>query len=149
MANILVIAGSVYGGAQYAAELAVEALQKKGHTAHMTETPTVDDVKSADNDVILLISSTTGAGDLPDNIVGFYSQLKEQFPLLPNKRYGVIALGDSSYGDTFCGGGRQLDELFGELQAVKVGERLEIDACETLQPEDVALDWVEGWSAKL
>ena len=149
MAKILIIAGSVYGGAQFVAEEAKELLEGKGHQVSMTESPTVADVKSDDNDTFLLISSTTGQGDLPDNLVSFASQLNDQFPLIPHKRYGVIALGDSSYGDTFCGGGKQLDALFTELQAVKLGERLEVDAGETLQPEDEALPWVEEWAKLL
>lgn len=149
MANILIIAGSVYGGAQFVAEQVQEQLEGKGHTVAVNSSPTVDDVKADSIDSILLISSTTGQGDLPDNIESFYVSMRDQLPMLTGKKYGVIALGDSSYGDTYCGGGRQLDELFGECQATKVGERLEIDACETLQPEDEALPWAEQWASQL
>ncbi|MFT4928805.1 MAG: flavodoxin [Phenylobacterium sp.] len=149
MANILIIAGSVYGGATYVAEQVQEMLESKGHQVSTTESPTVADVTDASNDTILVITSTTGQGDLPDNLVSFHSQLNSQFPLIPNKRYGVVALGDSSYNDTFCGGGKQMDALLGELTAVKVGERLEIDACEVLQPEDEAVPWAEQWEKLL
>jgi MioC protein len=149
MANILIIAGSVYGGAQYVAEQVQELLEGKGHQVSLTESPSIDDVKSASNDTLLMITSTTGQGDLPDNLVSFHSDLKSQFPLLPHKRYGVIALGDSSYGETYCGGGKQLDEIFAELQTVKLGEMLQVDACETLQPEDAALPWAEEWAGLL
>jgi flavodoxin len=149
MANILIITGTVYGGAQFVAEQVQELLQGKGHTVTLTEAPTVQCVKSDDNDTLLIISSTTGQGDLPDNLVKFYNELKDQMPLVPHKRYNVIALGDSSYGETYCGGGKQLDEMFAELQAVKLGEWLQIDACETLQPEDAAVPWAEEWAELL
>ena len=145
MANILIIAGSVYGGAQFVAEQVQELLQSNGHNVSLTDAPTVEQVKADDNDTILLISSTTGQGDLPDNLAPFVAQLNNTLPLIPYKRYGVIALGDSSYGDTYCGGGIKLDEQFSELQAKKLGERLQIDACETLQPEDEALQWTQQW----
>ncbi|MFT5164746.1 MAG: flavodoxin [Alteromonadaceae bacterium] len=149
MANILIIAGSVYGGAAYVAEQAMELLQGRGHQVSMTEAPKLADITSDANDTILVISSTTGQGDLPDNLVGFHAQLNDKFPLIPNKRFGVIALGDSSYGETYCNGGRQMETLFTELQAVKVGERFDIDACEVLQPEDEALPWIEQWEELL
>jgi flavodoxin len=149
MANILIITGSVYGGAQFVAEQIQELLQGQGHQVEVDEDPNIAVVQSSDNDTILLITSTTGSGDLPDNIITFASQVRDQLPQIPNKRYGVIALGDKSYGDTFCGAGKQLDELFSELSATKLGERLEIDACETLQPEDEALPWAESWAKLL
>ena len=149
MANILIITGTVYGGAQFVAEQVQELLQGEGHTVTLTESPTVQCVKSPDNDTLLVISSTTGQGDLPDNLVSFHNALKDEMPLIPHKRYCVIALGDSSYGATFCGGGKLMDEIFTEIQAVKLGEVLQIDACETLQPEDAAVPWAEEWAKLL
>ncbi|NQZ12008.1 MAG: flavodoxin, partial [Algicola sp.] len=49
----------------------------------------------------------------------------------------------------FCGGGKLMDEIFTEIQAVKLGEVLQIDACETLQPEDAAVPWAEEWAKLL
>lgn len=149
MANILIIAGTVYGGAQFVAEQVQAQLQGKGHQVSVSDSPTVDMVKDDAIDTFLIVTSTTGMGDLPDNIAPFHGNMKDQLPMLTGKRYGVIALGDSSYGDTYCGGGKQMDELFAECQAVKLGERLEIDACETLQPEDEALPWAEQWAEQL
>lgn len=149
MANILIIAGSVYGGAQFVAEQIQQLLQNNGHQATVTDSPTIEAVKDEAIDTYLVVCSTTGMGDLPDNVMPFFMQMKDQLPMLTGRRYGVIALGDSSYGDTYCGGGKQFDELFAECQAEKVGERLEIDACETLQPEDAALPWAEEWAGKL
>jgi flavodoxin len=149
MAKLLIIAGTVYGGAAYVAEQVQELLEGKGHQVEVTESPTVSDITSNDNDTILVISSTTGQGDVPDNLAGFYNDLNAQLPLIPSKRYGVIALGDSSYGDTFCNGGKQFETLLGELQATQLGKRFDIDACEVLQPEDEALPWIEEWEKSL
>ena len=149
MASILIIAGSVYGGAQFVAEQVQEQLEGQGHQASVTESPTVDDMLSNDNDTVLVICSTTGQGDLPDNVQPFYDDCRAKMPLIPNKKYSVIALGDSSYGDTYCGGGKLFDELMAELQGKKIADMLQIDACETLQPEDEALPWAESWAASL
>ena len=72
-------------------------------------------------------------------------QLRDQSPTLTKLRYGLIALGDSSYGDTFCGAGRALDELLADHGATRLGERLEVDAMETFMADDAAVPWVEEW----
>lgn len=38
---------------------------------------------------------TTGQGDLPDSIVPLYEGIKDMYQ--PHLRYGIIALGDSTY----------------------------------------------------
>ena len=96
-------------------------------------------------DLVLFCVSTTGSGDFPGNFVPFARALDERSPSLVGVRYGLIAMGDSSYGDTFCGAGRRLDEMLEGLGATRLGERLEIDAMETFMADDAALPWVEEW----
>ncbi|TKB49737.1 flavodoxin [Ferrimonas sediminicola] len=149
MARISILVGSVYGGAEFTAEQVCQALRDHGHQVAVSEAQSAQELLAEGSDAWLVITSTTGCGDLPDNLFPLFLSLKEQFPLLPKLRYGVIALGDSSYGETFCGAGRQFDELLAELTAVRVGERLQIDACETMEPEQVALPWVVSWQVQL
>jgi MioC protein len=82
-------------------------------------------------------------GELPDNLQPLYSAIRDQLPAallgLPG---AVIALGDASYGDTFCGGGEQMRELFGELGMREVQEMLRIDASESVTPETDAEPWL-------
>lgn len=66
----------------------------------------------------------------------------------PNLRYGVIALGDSSYVN-FCNGGKQFDALLQEQSAQRVGEMLLIDASENPEPETESNPWVEHWGTML
>jgi len=54
----------------------------------------------------------------------------------------VIALGDSSYGDTFCGAGEQIRELYAELGIREVLPMLRLDASETVTPEVDAEPWL-------
>ena len=72
---------------------------------------------------------TSGQGDLPDSIVPLFQGIKDSLGFQPNLRYGVIALGDSSYVN-FCNGGKQFDALLQEQSAQRVGEMLLIDASE-------------------
>lgn len=142
MQKIAIMTGSVYGGAEYVAEQAVVALQNKGYQAQWFNPAVLDAVLAYSADCWLVITSTTGQGDIPDSLFPFYAECRDRFPLLTNKKYAVIALGDSSYGDTFCAAGHQVNELLVELQGTAVAPILEVDAGETLQAEDVALPWI-------
>lgn len=142
MAKIALIVGTVYGAAQYVAEQAQPLLVELGHSAELFTDAKLDDVLKFDADIWLVISSTTGQGDIPDNLLPFYLDVKDRFPLLTNKQFAVIALGDSSY-TTFCGAGEQLQELLLEIQGTELAPMLRIDACETLEPETIALPWIQ------
>ncbi|WP_026375692.1 flavodoxin [Aestuariibacter salexigens] len=142
MADISIFVGSVYGNAQHVAEQAQQKLEEHGLEVDVFTDPDIDNFTNAN--AVVAISSTTGQGDLPPNVELFVSDLRDTFPLMNGKPFAVAALGDSSYGDTYCGGGRQFFELFTELQGSAVADMLEIDACETLEPEEEVVPWLEG-----
>ena len=97
---------------------------------------------------MLVVTSTTGQGDLPDSIVPLFQGIKDNLGFQPNLHYGVIALGDSSYVN-FCNGGKQFDALLQEQSAHRVGEMLLIDASEHPEPESESNPWVENWGTLL
>ncbi|HFO6474227.1 TPA: flavodoxin domain-containing protein [Escherichia coli] len=90
----------------------------------------------------------TAQGDLPDSIVPLFQGIKDTLGFQPNLRYGVIALGDSSYVN-FCNSGKQFDALLQEQSAQRVGEMLLIDASENPEPETESNPWVEHWGTML
>ncbi|MNE91896.1 Sulfite reductase [NADPH] flavoprotein alpha-component [compost metagenome] len=96
----------------------------------------------------MVITSTTGQGDLPDSIAPLFHAIRDRVGYQPELRYGLIALGDSSY-DNFCGAGRAFDALLQEQGATRVGEVLEIDAMEQPEPEVVSCPWVAKWGTLL
>lgn len=145
MPMLKIIVGTMYGGALDVAEQVKPLFEEAGYEVAIFDQPTLDDLIGSPTDLALFCVSTTGSGDLPGNIVPFARALEEQSPGLGSLRYGLIALGDSSYGETFCGAGRYLDELLEGQGAQRLGERLEIDAMETFMADDAALPWVEEW----
>jgi sulfite reductase (NADPH) flavoprotein alpha-component len=60
---------------------------------------------------VLLITSTWGEGDMPDNAISFWDAINQNgsSPKLDGVQYSVLALGDKNYGDTFCLAGKKLD----------------------------------------
>ena len=104
-------------------------------------TPAVFD----DDAVFLICSSTYGQGDVPDNARDFYKLLGEQRPDLRHGRYGVIALGDMTYAQTFANGGKRFDAILSQLGATRLGEVFCHDASTGTLPEDEAVPWAGEW----
>ncbi|WP_339768435.1 flavodoxin domain-containing protein [uncultured Paraglaciecola sp.] len=142
MSKVGIFVGSVYGNAQHVAEQVQELLTSKQLVSEIYDDPSVDDFKRCDS--YIFVSSSTGQGDIPPNLEFFVSDLKDIFPLMDQKPFAVIGLGDSSYCDSYCGAGEQLQALLLELQGKPVADMLKIDACETLEPEKEALEWIES-----
>lgn len=148
MAKIGIFVGTVYGNALLVAEEAEPLLQSQGHDVAIFEDATLAQWQNYSNDVALVITSTTGQGDFPDSIAGLFHEVKDKLGHQPTLRYGVIALGDSSY-DNFCGAGKTFDALLQEQGAQRVGELLLVDASEHPEPESVTSPWVEAWGKRL
>ncbi len=74
----------------------------------------------------LFLVSTYGEGDAPDNAAAFMGRLMTGELALPQLHYGVLALGDRSYGQ-FCGFGRALDAWLATQGASRLFERIEVD----------------------
>ena len=141
--KVAILSGSVYGTAEEVARHAANLLKGAGLEAWHNPRATLADVQAFAPDAFLAVTSTTGMGELPDNLVPLHSMIRDQLPAAWRGLPGaVIALGDSSYSDTFCGGGEQMRELFGELGLVEVLPMLRLDASESVNPEADAEPWL-------
>ncbi|MDR7344554.1 flavodoxin [Pantoea alhagi] len=148
MAQIGIFVGTVYGNALLVAEEAEPILQEQGHQVTIFEDPSFSDWQQYSDKVALIVTSTTGQGNFPDSIAGLYHDVKDKLGHQPQLRYGVIALGDSSY-DHFCGAGKTFDALLQEQGATRAGDLLLVDAMESPEPESVTSPWVESWGKLL
>ncbi|HEX4501992.1 MAG TPA: flavodoxin [Scandinavium sp.] len=146
MAEVGIFVGTMYGNALLVAEEAQTILASLGHKAQVFEDPEVGDWESYQGKFALVVTSTTGQGDLPDSIVPLYQGIQDMYQ--PHLRYGIIALGDSTYSH-FCGGGKKFDALLQEQGAQRIGEMLLIDASEDPEPETISNPWVEHWATLL
>ena len=144
MATILILVGTESGNAQMVADALKPVLDAAGHAVDVTDkAATTADLRA--HDVLLAVCATHGSGDIPTNILPLVETLGRERPDLSGHRYGVIALGDMTYQDTFCGGGKQMDALLEKLGARKAGERLEVDASTQPLPDEEAVGWVKEW----
>jgi MioC protein len=121
-------------------------LEDAGHAVDITDRAAARSDLEA-HDVLLVVCATHGSGDIPTNILPLAETLERERPDLSGHRYGVIALGDRTYQDTYCGGGKKVDKVFELCGARKVGDRLEVDASSQPLPDEEALGWIEDWKA--
>lgn len=141
--KVAILSGSVYGTAEEVARHAAKILNAAGFETSYNTRATLADIQAFGPQVLLAVTSTTGMGELPDNLQPLYSTLRDQLPAVLRGLPGaVIGLGDASYGDTFCGGGEQMRELFGELGVREVLPMLRLDASESVTPEADAEPWL-------
>ncbi|MDX7987881.1 flavodoxin [Xenorhabdus sp. 12] len=148
MAKIGIFVGTVYGNALAVAEEAQQILEQQGHEVEIYEDGTLEQWQKYQQQTVLVVTSTTGQGDLPDNIHPLYTAIRDNLGYQNELHYGLIALGDSSY-DTFCGGGRAFDDLLQEQSAKRIGDVLFIDAIDVVEPETFARSWIEEWGRLL
>lgn len=147
--KVAILSGTVYGTAEDVARHAAEVLKAAGFDAWHDPRAQLEQIQSFGPQALLVVTATTGMGELPDNFVPLYSAIRDRFPAWQGLPGGVIALGDASYGDTFCGGGELIRELYAELGVREVQDMLRLDASETVTPETDAEPWLEGFVAAL
>lgn len=135
--SLIIGYASDMGTAEYIAMQLADAVKAAGIDVTETELNDIalDDVAAASHFVV--VASTFGEGDVPDNGTVFWEELSASQARLPDLSYAVLALGDSSY-DLFCNAGRIMDTRLAELGAHPLTERVEFDCYR----EGEASEWI-------
>ncbi|SDT91971.1 flavodoxin domain-containing protein [Halopseudomonas salegens] len=140
--RLTLLTGTVSGTADMVADAAESRLIEAGVQTTRLSGANVEEFLASAPEAILVVTATTGMGEVPDDLLPLQLELNDRFPLLTGIPFGVIGLGDSSYDDTFCQGGRDMRELLLELQAREALPMLELDASETVNQDEDAEPWV-------
>lgn len=144
MDTMALVVGTVLGTALDVAEQLEQALKDQAYTVTLYDGPKA----FPEADIVLFCTSTTGRGNLPGSMVPLIQRIAVGDERVVGRRYGIVALGDSRY-PTFCGAGRHVDNVMQQQGAIRMGERLELDADDTDFPDEEALAWLPGWLATL
>jgi MioC protein len=147
--NVVIISGTVFGAAEEVAHHAAELLAEAGLNVTYQPRIAYPELLALEPDALLFVTSTTGMGELPENLQPFIDTLREQVPQWSGMLGGVIALGDACYGEDFCAGGEVIRELFAELGIVELQDMLRLDASESVTPERDAEPWLAEFAASL
>ncbi|KGQ71509.1 mioC [Chelonobacter oris] len=144
--TLCIISGSTLGSAEYLAEHCDDIMQQHGIQTALFHGPDWDQVK--DYQAWLLVTSTHGAGDLPDNLLPLFEQIESAVDSLSHLTFSVIGLGNSDY-DTFCFSVDKIEKILTEKQAVQLCDSLKIDVLSGFDHDQQADNWLPGFIAQL
>lgn len=138
--EVAILYGSQTGNAQGLSKKAKDRLERNGFKVNIFAMNDFkpNQLKKVDN--LLLLVSTHGEGDPPDNAIIFHEFIHgKRAPKLEKLNYSVLALGDSSY-EFFCQVGKEIDQRLEELGGTRIYPRFDCD----LDFEEPADEWLEG-----
>ncbi|MFT4246651.1 MAG: assimilatory sulfite reductase (NADPH) flavoprotein subunit [Pseudomonas sp.] len=135
--RLSVLYGSQTGNARRAAEQLAAEAEAAGLAVRLVRADTYPTRELAGERLLYVVISTQGEGDPPDDAIGFVEFLSgRRAPKLPELKYAVLGLGDSSYAD-FCGIARRIDARLAELGGTRLQPLGEAD----LDIDTVAAPW--------
>ena len=142
---LAVLFGSQTGTAEGLAKKVSKEAAKRGFAPKLVDMAKYETVDLTKEKNVLLITSTYGDGDPPDNAQAFWDYLKsDTAPTLAHLNYSVLALGDTNYA-AFCQFGKICDARFEQLGAKRVHPRVDCD----VDYDGPAKSWTEGVFAAL
>lgn len=135
--TIDVLFGTQTGNAEFLADELVAGAKARGLGGRAAALDAVTPEQLAEMTHVLVVTSTYGEGEMPDNAGLFWDAIQAStVPRLEGLQYAVLGLGDTSY-DEFCQAGKLLDTRFEQLGATRVHDRVDCD----VDFEDAAALW--------
>jgi len=135
-----ILFGSQTGNAEALAQSAAKAARDSGLV------PVVQALGEVDIDIfasmrhVLVITSSYGEGEMPDNAQLFWQAISASTaPRLEQMHFAVLAIGDTGY-DGFCQAGKFIDMRLEQLGAQRLADRIDCD----IDYEDPAQQWLAG-----
>ncbi|MFP1723187.1 NADPH-dependent assimilatory sulfite reductase flavoprotein subunit [Lonsdalea quercina] len=138
---ITLISASQTGNARRVAEQARDDLLAAGLPVTLVNAGDYKFKQIAQEKLLVLVTSTQGEGEPPEEAVALYKYLfSKKAPTLNDAAFAVFGLGDSSY-EFFCKAGKDFDSRLAELGAERLLDRVDADVA--FQPD------AEQWRQRL
>ncbi|MEC8557929.1 MAG: sulfite reductase subunit alpha [Planctomycetota bacterium] len=135
-----ILFGTQTGNSEEVANEAASIARGKGYKPKVAGLDAVSMEQLASMKHLIIIISTYGEGEMPDNAQLFWDELSASTaPRLESLNFGVLALGDTSY-EHFCRAGKLLDTRLEQLGANRIATRLDCD----VDFEDPANEWLQA-----
>jgi uncharacterized iron-regulated membrane protein/flavodoxin len=143
--SVLMLYGSVTGTAEMLAHKLAAALRRAGHAVRVRDMAHCEPHVLSQANYVLLVVSTYGDGEPPDDAVPFWQFVVHGNGLdLRGVKYSVLALGNTTF-DHFCRCGREFDAALARHGAIRIYPRVDCD----VDYEAPAKRWLDGVLAHL
>ena len=138
--SLRILYGTQTGNAEGVANDAAAAAKSQGFDVKVSGLDEIELDEFAGLSYVLIVTSTYGEGEMPDNAELFWEALSSSMaPRLESVSFSVLALGDTSY-DGFCQAGKLFDMRLEQLGAQRVVPRVDCD----VDFENDAAEWVQN-----
>lgn len=135
--EVTVLFGSQTGNCQRLATSLSRKLEEQGFQVTVSAMNNFKPNSLKKVELLLLLVSTHGEGEPPDNARAFYEFLySKRAPQLNHLQFSVLALGDTSY-EFFCQTGKDFDKRLEELGGQRLSPRMDCD----LDYDEPVADW--------
>ena len=135
-----ILFGTQTGNSEAVANDAAAIARSKGFHPRVAGLDAVGMEQLSNMEQMFVVISTYGEGEMPDNAQVFWDELSASTaPRLESLKFGVLALGDTSY-EHFCRAGKLLDTRLEQLGASRIATRLDCD----VEFEDAANQWLQS-----
>ncbi len=142
---LLILFGSQTGTAESLAKRLAKESEQRGFQPVLLPLDEYEKAGLPDAKKLIIVSSTWGDGDPPENAVKFWSWLNSnEAPRFPHLDFAVLGLGDRNYSD-FCGASKKFDVRLEELGGHRIIPRAECD----VDYESTANRWIENLWVRL
>ncbi len=142
---LLVLFGSQTGTAEGLARRIAAEAGRGGFAPRVLEAAEAVAIDWSKESTLLVVTSTYGDGDMPDNARAFWDWLQtDAAKSLGHLRYAVLALGDRNY-EHFCAAGQKIDARLEALGATRACARTDCD----VDYEAAARSWMDSALAAL
>ncbi|MDE1894784.1 MAG: assimilatory sulfite reductase (NADPH) flavoprotein subunit [Pseudomonadota bacterium] len=137
--RLSIVYGSQTGNARRVAEQLAARAEAAGLPVRLLRAGAYPVRELAQERHLVVVISSQGDGDPPDDAIGFFEFITgKRAPRLPQTKFAVLGLGDSSY-PKYCAVSRVLDARLAELGATRFAELGEAD----VDFEQVSTRWAE------
>lgn len=143
--SLTIIYGSQTGNAKGIATAYQAKVSEAGISAKVVSMADYKPRQIKNETHVAIVVSTHGEGEAPDDAVELHEFLgSKKAPKLPNLKYAVLGLGDTSY-EFFCQTAKDFDTRLATLGATAIVERVDCD----VDYDSVAAQWQDDVLAKI
>ena len=124
---LLVLFGSQTGTAEKLARQIAKESKPRGCNSRVVDAAEHAKIDWSKETNLLVVTSTYGNGDMPDNAQAFWDWLQtDAAKSLSHLNFSVLALGDTNY-EHFCAAGKKIDARLGALGAKRIHSLADCD----------------------